>query len=166
MKKKNYISQGGLHSLLSEVEKLNRERAEVVKVVQWAAGNGDRSENADYLYGKRRMRDIDSRLRHLNSRIEHAHVVNYENNDVEKIFFGATITVVDDEEIQKSYTLVGADEVCIEKNHISIESPIGKNLLGKIVGDRVEIRTPNGEFVFEVIAIHYVRWDGSHDGEK
>ena len=156
MEKNNYISPQGHQKLVSELEGLLRvERPEVTKLVQWAASNGDRSENADYLYGKRRLREIDRRIRFLTQRLDAAVVVDPEKINSEKIQFGATVDVVDEEGNEKRFTIVGVDEVDTAKGRISWQSPIGKTLLGKSKGDEVLIRIPAGEITYEVVSITY-----------
>lgn len=144
------------HKKLSEeYDRLrNIERPDITKVIQWAAGNGDRSENADYIYGKKRLREIDSRLRFLGKRLGDAVVVDPEFVESDTIKFGATVTVLENE-TSKTYHIVGQDEIDLTKNKISWKSPIGKSLLGKEEGDLVEIRTPNGEKELEIILIEY-----------
>jgi transcription elongation factor GreB len=134
---------------------LKVERPEVTKLVQWAASNGDRSENADYLYGKRRLREIDRRMRFLSGRLEAAVVVDPSSIMSEKIQFGATVKVCDEEGLTRIYSIVGVDEVDTDRGRISWQSPIGKSLLGKEVGDEVVIRVPSGEKTFEVVEITY-----------
>lgn len=156
MEKNNYITPHGHKRLVDELEHLMKvERPEVTKLVQWAASNGDRSENADYLYGKKRLREIDRRLRFLGQRLDAAVVVDPTKTKSTKIQFGATVEVMDENGSSKSFTIVGVDEVDTSKNHISWQSPIGKTLLGKEEGDEVLIRIPSGEVTYEVISITY-----------
>lgn len=156
MEKNNYITPAGHQKLLDELNHLLRlERPEVTKLVQWAASNGDRSENADYLYGKRRLREIDRRVRFLSQRLEAAVVVDPANIKSEKIQFGATVKVLDEEGHTKTYTIVGVDEVETSKGHISWQSPIGRALIGKALGDEVIIKIPAGEITYEVLSIKY-----------
>lgn len=155
-KKTNYITPQGYQRLLDELNQLlHVERPEITKLIQWAASNGDRSENADYLYGRRRLREIDSRLRFLNSRINDAVVVDPSQTKSDKVQFGATVTVSDEEGNEKTYSIVGVDEVDTSKGHLSWKSPIGSALLTKEEGDEVTIRTPQGEMIFEIISIEY-----------
>ena len=143
--------------LSSEYDRLrNIDRPEITKVIQWAAGNGDRSENADYIYGKRRLREIDSRLRFLGKRLEDAVVVDPEKVSSEQIKFGATVTVEENEH-EKIYYIVGQDEIDLETQKISWKSPIGKALLGKEEGDVVEVRTPKGIKELEILSIKYAK---------
>lgn len=156
MEKRNYITPHGYKKLLDELHSLlKEERPEVTKLVQWAASNGDRSENADYLYGKRRLREIDRRMRFLNKRLEAAMVVDPSQIKSEKIQFGASVEIMDEEGVTKRYTIVGVDEVKTEVGRISWQSPIGRSLLGKEVGDEVIIHAPTGERTYEVISVNY-----------
>lgn len=155
--KKNYMTPKGHQNLVSELEQLLRlERPEVTKLVQWAASNGDRSENADYIYGKKRLREIDRRIRFLSGRLDAAQVVDPAKMVSDKIQFGATVKIQDDEGQVKDFSIVGVDEVDTAKGRISWQSPIGKGLLGKIVGDEVLIQVPSGEKVYEVVSINYL----------
>lgn len=162
MKEKNYISAKGLKRLLDEQEQLLLvERPAVIKVIQWAASNGDRSENADYHYGKKKLREIDRRLHFLASRIEAAHVVSLQpsNNDSNHnsatvVRFGATI-IIECEETSKQVTLVGVDEVDLEKNYYSWKSPLGQALIGKKIADDCIVSTPQGEVSYIIISIKY-----------
>lgn len=154
--KNNYITPQGHQKLVDELENLLRiERPEVTSLIQWAASNGDRSENADYIYGKRRLREIDRRIRFLSTRLDAAQVVDPAKMQSDKIQFGATVQVLDQEGETKNFTIVGVDEVDTAKNRLSWQSPIGKGLLGKNVGDEVIIQVPAGEMVFEVVSITY-----------
>lgn len=156
MVKNNYITPKGHKKLVDELEQLLRvERPEVTKLVQWAASNGDRSENADYLYGKKRLREIDRRVRFLSQRLDAAVIVDPASIKSEKIQFGATIEVHDEDGKSKVFTIVGVDEVDTAKGRISWQSPIGKNLLGKKEGDEVLIQVPAGETLYEVVSISY-----------
>lgn len=158
MSTKNYISQGGLNKLTSEHDKLLlEERPKICEVIAWAAGNGDRSENADYIYGKKRLREIDSRLRFLRPRIENAVVVNYLEFTGDQVRFGATVTIENDEE--KTYTIVGKDEIDLNKNFISMYSPMGKALMGKEVGDTITVQSPGGISEWEIVELKYHEWD-------
>lgn len=156
MKKNNYISPKGHQRLLDELNELVRvERPEVTRLVQWAASNGDRSENADYLYGKRRLREIDRRIRFLTQRLDNAVVVDPEKISSDKVQFGATIKVIDENGAERQFTIVGVDEVDTARSRISWQSPIGKTLLGKQEGDEVLVKVPSGEINFEIISIIY-----------
>jgi transcription elongation factor GreB len=154
---KNYITPHGQRALSEELQQLLRvERPEVCKLVQWAAGNGDRSENADYQYGKKRLREIDRRVRFLSGRLENAEVVNPALVRATKVQFGATVTVRDEEGAEKTWSIVGVDEVDTLRGHISWQSPVGRALLGKEPGDEAVIVSPQGEATVEVIAVNYL----------
>ena len=155
---KNYITPQGFAALQAEFHALYKvERPEVVRTVSWAASNGDRSENGDYIYGKRRLRQIDSRCRHLMRRMDLAEIVDSSlQQHLEKVFFGAWVTLfqlADDSEI--TYRIVGKDELEPTKGWISWVSPLAKAMLGKGFGDTVKVITPKGEEQFEVIDIRY-----------
>jgi transcription elongation factor GreB len=161
---KNYITPGGLQRLREEYRFLHtRERPAVKEVVAWAASNGDRSENADYLYGKRRLRQIDSRLRFLLKRIEAAEVVDPEAprsaQAASKIYFGATVRYADQTGAEHVISIVGADEVDLERRHISWLSPLGRALLKAEEGDRVVLEAPGGKTWLTVLEISYERID-------
>ncbi len=154
--KNNYITPQGHKKLVDELEQLLRiERPEVTKLVQWAASNGDRSENADYLYGKRRLREIDRRVRFLSQRLDAALVVDPVSIKSDKVQFGATLQVSDEEGKSKTYSIVGVDEVNTAKGHISWQSPIGKSLIGKSIAEEVLVKIPAGEVTLEIVNIIY-----------
>ena len=156
MEKNNYITPGGHQKLVDELEQLLKvERPQVTQLVQWAASNGDRSENADYLYGKKRLREIDRRLRFLNQRLDAALIVDPTKITSEKVQFGATVKVVDEEGQERIFTIIGVDEVDTAKGRISWQSPIGRSLIGKTQGDEVLVRVPSGEITYEVVSIDY-----------
>ena len=157
---KNYITPEGHAALEAEyIQLLKVERPEVVRTVSWAAGNGDRSENGDYIYGKRRLRQIDSRLRFLMQRMDLAVIVDSTQQiGLEKVFFGAWVTLFnlnDDSEYQ--YRIVGKDELDPKKGYISWISPLSKAILGKSIGDTVRVITPKGDEEFEVINVSYTK---------
>ena len=155
-KKNNYITPRGHKVLADELDQLLRkERPEVTQLVQWAASNGDRSENADYLYGKRRLREIDRRIRFLTSRLDAAVLVDPNNVKSDRVQFGATVTVTDENGEEKQWSIVGVDEVETKKGHISWQSPIGRALLGKTVGDEVVITIPSGSTTVEITSLVY-----------
>lgn len=144
--KKNYITPSGLEKLKAEYHQLfHVDRPKLVETVAWAASNGDRSENADYIYGKRKLREIDSRLRFLTGRLEAAEVVDPLKLTGDKVVFGSTVTITDEEGETLVYQIVGEDEWDIKQGKISWQSPVAKALLGKRVGDEVAIRKPSGE---------------------
>ena len=156
MEKNNYITPLSHKRLLDELENLlKNERPEVTKLVHWAASNGDRSENADYLYGKRRLREIDRRIRFLTQRLDASVVVDPQKMNSNKIQFGATIELLDEEGKTKTFTIVGVDEVNTSLGRISWQSPVGKSLIGKSSGDEVLVKVPSGEVVYEVISVTY-----------
>lgn len=157
-KEKNYITPQGFSRLQEELHQLSRvERPEVTKTVAWAASNGDRSENADYIYGKKRLREIDKRVRFLTSRIDAAVVVDPKSIKSEKVQFGATVTISDEDDGQeKTIAIVGVDEINTEKNRISWKSPLGSSLIGKEVGDTISVKIPIGVKMYEIIDITYV----------
>lgn len=155
-KPKNYITPEGFERLKKEYSTLlNGERPKIVEVVAWAASNGDRSENADYLYGKRRLREIDSRLRFLLGRIETAEVVDPKTIKSEKILFGATVTVLDEEDNSRTYQIVGEDEFEVSAGRISWKSPLATILLGKKVDDEVQFNKPAGSEILVIEKIEY-----------
>ena len=155
--RKNYITRAGFEALQSELRHLMRvERPKVVEVVSWAAGNGDRSENGDYLYGKKRLREIDRRIRFLTKRIEIAEIVDPAlQTRRDQVFFGATVTYETEDGAQKTVTIVGQDEQDSDNGKISWISPIALALLKAYEGDEVSIRTPAGRSVLTVVAIDY-----------
>lgn len=156
-KEKNYITPRGFARLQEELHQLARvERPEVTKTVAWAASNGDRSENADYIYGKKRLREIDRRTRFLTSRIDKAIVVDPVLTKSNKVQFGATVTIEDEDGETKTISIVGVDEINTEKNQISWRSPLGSSLIGKEVGDTILLRIPIGTKTYEIMEIIYV----------
>ena len=156
MVKNNYMTPACYKKLITELEWLNREeRPSVTKLVTWAASNGDRSENADYLYGKKRLREIDRRIRFLTQRLDASLVVDPTSIKSDKIQFGATVELVDENGTTRNFTIVGVDEVDTAKGHISWQSPIGRALLGKQTGDEVKVAIPSGESNYEVVNIEY-----------
>ncbi|MBM3752587.1 MAG: transcription elongation factor GreB [Acidobacteria bacterium] len=159
---KNYITPGGLRRLQDEHHfLLTKERPAVTAVVTWAASNGDRSENADYQYGKRRLRQIDGRLRFLGKRIEAAVVVDPEaprtGQAAERVFFGATVRYSNAEGSERMVSIVGVDEIDLDRNHISWVSPLGRALLKSTEGDTVVLHAPGGTEQLEIIEVAYRR---------
>ncbi len=156
MEKKNYITPTGFEKLRSEyTELLNVERPKVVEVVAWAASNGDRSENADYQYGKRRLREIDRRLYFLKNRLEDAEVINPKEIKSDKVVFGAHVHVENESGEIVTYQIVGEDEIDIKNKKISWKSPLAKAILGKKVDDEVKLIKPTGEEMLVIIQIEY-----------
>ena len=153
---KNYITPAGFARLKAELENLvERERPEVVKTVAWAASLGDRSENADYIYGKRRLREIDRRVRFLIKRLESAEVVNSSGRDTDQVFFGATVKVRSKED-ERQVTIVGVDEVDPAHGRISWMSPVAKALIKAREGDKVVVRAPGGDEQLEILEVSYL----------
>ncbi len=154
---KNYITPAGYARLRDELKQLlDVERPEVVRIVSWAAGNGDRSENGDYIYGKKRLREIDRRIRFLIKRLDIAEVVNVGGQEQDRVFFGATVTVANREGKERSVSIVGLDEVDPSRGRVSWISPIAKALLKARAGDIVTLRSPSGVEELEVVEIRYV----------
>ncbi len=159
---KNYITRSGLQRLKDEHRfLLTRERPAVVEVVAWAAGNGDRSENADYQYGKRRLRQIDGRIRFLSKRIEAAEVVDPEaprsGQAATRAFFGATVRYANAAGVERVVSIVGTDEVDLNRNHISWVSPLGRALMKSAAGDSVILQLPGGSEELTVLEVRYER---------
>jgi len=156
---KNYITPQGYARLKTELSKLlDAERPELVKTIQWAASNGDRSENGDYLYGKKRLREIDRRIHYLNKRLDSAEVVDpARRGGADQIFFGATVTYayVRGGREERTVTIVGVDEVDVKRGQVSWLSPIARVLLKKRSGDVVTLATPAGEAEIEIIGVRY-----------
>jgi transcription elongation factor GreB len=159
-KQKNYITPAGLQRLKDEhAFLLNRERPAVTQVVAWAAGNGDRSENADYLYGKRRLRQIDSRIRFLGKRIDAAEVVDpaapRSGSAARRVFFGATVTYRDQAGREQLVRIVGIDEIDLGRRYISWMSPLARALMKAGPGDRVILRAPGKSEELEIVDVEY-----------
>lgn len=154
---RNYISPLGHARLKNELEHLvKRERPHVVEIVAWAASNGDRSENGDYIYGKRRLREIDRRIRFLTKRLEIAEIVDplcQEGN--EQIFFGARVTLLEPDGAENIYTIVGVDETDLSCGRISWVSPLARALIKARDGDTVRLQTPAGIRELEIIDVRY-----------
>lgn len=154
---KNYITPHGAEALRRELKKLRyEERPEVTKTVAWAAGNGDRSENGDYLYGKKRLREIDKRMRFLAKRLEAAEIVDPLAVKVSHVQFGATVTVRYEDDTEKTYSIVGVDEVDLLKGRISWMSPLARALMKMSEGDIVTFTSPKGQQEVEVIEVRYI----------
>lgn len=157
---KNYITPGGLQRLRDELRfLLTRERPAVTQVVTWAAGNGDRSENADYQYGKRRLRQIDGRIHFLRKRIDAARVVDPGAPRVgpaaARVFFGATVRYVNGGGAERVVSIVGADEVDLDRHHISWLSPLGRALMKAGAGERVVVHAPGGSETLQILEVRY-----------
>lgn len=152
----NYITPAGARKLSEELGRLRSvERARVVQEVADAAAQGDRSENAEYIYGKKKLREIDRRMRYLTKRLESAVVVNPAEQRGDKIFFGATVEVEEESGAKRVYQIVGEDESDSAAGRISWRSPVGRALLGKRAGDVIVVRRPLGETELEIVAVRY-----------
>lgn len=154
---KNYITPSGYRKLKDELDHLWKvERPELVKTITWAASNGDRSENGDYIYGKKRLREIDRRVRFLRKRMELAEVVDpAQRGDCEQIFFGATVTVCDDNGCENTYSIVGVDEADAGAGLISWVSPLARTLIKLREGEVAVLRTPVGIQELEILSVSY-----------
>ena len=157
---RNYMTPGGFARLNAELEQLVRkERPELVATVSWAASNGDRSENGDYIYGKKRLREIDRRIRFLMVRLDAAEVVGplarRDDDNADQVFFGATVTVTDEDGAQRKVHIVGVDEIDTARGFISWVSPMARALLKAREGDTVTLRTPGGVLPLEIVRVAY-----------
>lgn len=156
MSEKNYITPAGAERLRKEYEQLAKvERPQLVEVVAWAASNGDRSENADYQYGKRRLREIDKRLHFLTKKLEDAEVVDPKVLKSDKVLFGATVTFENEDGALATYQIVGEDEIDLALKKISWKSPLAKSLMGKKIDDEVAFKKPSGEENIIIVKIEY-----------
>ena len=153
----DYITPEGFAALKAELAQLwEVERPEVVRTVSWAAGNGDRSENGDYIYGKKRLREIDRRVRYLRKRLEEVRVVDPRHQpERDKVMFGATVRYERENGQVMTVTIIGKDETDPSAGRISMDSPVGRALMKKAVGDLVIVHTPGGEDELEILAISY-----------
>jgi len=159
---KNYITPAGLQRLKDEHKfLLNKERPAVTQVVAWAASNGDRSENADYQYGKRRLREIDRRIRFLSKRIDAAEVVDPETprsaQTASRVFFGATVRFSTSSGAERTVSIVGVDEVDLDRNYISWVSPLARALMKKAEGERAILQAPGGTEQLQILEVTYDR---------
>ncbi len=153
----NYITRQGFERLRAELDWLwGEERPKVTEAVAVAAALGDRSENADYIYGKKRLREIDSRIRFLTKRIDELTVVDPgPRKEPDRVYFGARVTIEDEAGESLRYQLVGPDEFDAAHGRISVDSPVGRALMGRRVGDEVSVRRPKGEVVYEILEVDY-----------
>ena len=158
MNTKNYITPTGHQRLKDELlQLLDVDRPATVQIVHWAASNGDRSENGDYIYGKKRLREIDRRIRFLNQRLEFAHVLDPSTREsTSQVFFGATITYLNGQNEQKTIRIVGVDEGDVEHGDVSWISPIAKAMLKKSIGDEITLETPDGLETLEILDVQYL----------
>jgi transcription elongation factor GreB len=157
---RNYMTPGGFARLSAELERLvKKERPELVATVAWAASNGDRSENGDYIYGKKRLREIDRRARFLIRRLDVAEVVDplvrRDDGNADQVFFGATVTVADEHGAQRTVSIVGVDEIDPARGYISWVSPMARALLKAREGDAITLRTPGGIEELDVVRVRY-----------
>ena len=153
---KNYITPGGYRRLQEELAHLWKvERPPVVATVTWAAGNGDRSENGDYIYGKRRLREIDRRIRYLSKSLDRATVVDNGGKAHDRVRFGATVTIANESGDEREVTIVGVDELDSGDTRVSWRSPLARALLTARVGDTVTLRAPRGPERLEIVALRY-----------
>ena len=156
-----YITPEGERALRDELQLLWKvERPQITDTVREAAKNGDRSENGDYIYGKRRLREIDSRVRYLTKRLKDLTIVDEQPDDIGRVFFGAKVTVKDKKGKKLSWHIVGPDEFDLSKGKVSIDSPLARALIGKSVGDVTDVKTPDGIQTYIVKEVSYV---GSED---
>lgn len=155
--KTNYITPQGFAALRAEYDHLfSIERPKIVEVVSWAAGNGDRSENGDYLYGRKRMREIDGQLRRLSKKMKHARVIDPARQpDRSRIYFGATVTIADEDDNQRSITIVGNDEANASTGRIGWDAPLARALRGAAIGELRRVALPGGEKEYEILEIGY-----------
>jgi len=152
----NYITPEGEQALRDELQQLWKvERPVVTSAVHEAAKNGDRSENGDYIYGKRRLREIDTRVRFLNKRLDEVEVVQRIPDDTNKIFFGAWVTLEDERGAEQRWRVVGPDEFDLASGKLSMDSPLARALLGKRLDDEIRVHSPSGEQIYYVTGIHY-----------
>ena len=157
MQKRDYITMEGHKRLKDELDRLlTVERPKIVRGVADAAAEGDRSENAEYIYGKKKLREIDKRIEHITRRLDVLKVVtDVPPEGTRKVFFGAWVEVEDDEGEGHTYRIVGADETDAKRGFISIDSPVARALMGKSVGDEVSVRRPKGEATFAIVSVCY-----------
>ena len=158
---RNYISPAGHRRLRDELEFLVKtERPRIVEVVAWAASNGDRSENGDYIYGKRRLREIDRRIRFRSKRIDNAEIVDpLRQGDNDQIFFGARVTVADEDGVENTYTIVGVDEADVTRGRISWVSPLARALIKAREGENIRFQSPVGVRELDILEVVYAEID-------
>jgi transcription elongation factor GreB len=157
---KNYMTPGGFARLKSELDRLlGKERPELVAVISWAAGNGDRSENGDYIYGKKRLREMDRRIRFLGKRLDASEVVDPEtrrlDSEEDRVYFGATVTVRNAKGEERTISIVGVDEIDTARGYISWVSPMARALIKASEGDTVSLHTPGGVEEIEILHVRY-----------
>ena len=156
----NYITPAGERALRAELDQLWRvERPQVTDAVHEAAKNGDRSENGDYIYGKNRLREIDSRVRYLNKRLDNVTVVDRPPDARDKVYFGAWVTVEDEDGESQRYRIVGPDEFDLGQQLLSMDSPLAKAIIGKQLDEEISFRSPSGTQHYVIVAIDYDEQD-------
>jgi transcription elongation factor GreB len=153
--KSPYITRAGYQALQAEQQQLWQKRREVVKHLAAAAAEGDRSENAEYIYRKKQLREMDRRIRYLQTRLPKLKVVDLTPDNDDQVFFGAWVTLADDEGEEKRYRIVGADEFDPKKNWISVDSPMARALLKRMLDERISIELPGGRMEYEIVEIEY-----------
>jgi len=153
--KSPYITQQGFEQLSSELDNLWKKRRQVVKILAAAAAEGDRSENAEYIYRKKQLREIDRRIRYLQKRLPELKIVNTTPTNPEQVFFGAFVTLEDDSGCETCYRIVGPDEFNPQTNCISMDSPVARALMKKSIDDEVIVTTPNGELSYIIVQVSY-----------
>jgi transcription elongation factor GreB len=168
---RNYMTPGGFARLKAELDHLvGVERPELVATISWAAGNGDRSENGDYIYGKKRLREVDRRIRFLVKRLDRAEVVDpaarIGSEDEDRVYFGATVDVVDSRGESRTVTIVGVDEIDTARGYISWVSPMARALIKAREGDVVTLMTPGGPEELEIAAVRYVPLETASDASR
>ena len=154
-KKSPYITPEGLRALEQEQKNIWLRRREVVAALSAAAAEGDRSENAEYIYRKKELGEIDRRIRYLQKRLPDLKIVDRKPDNREQVFFGATVTLEDEDEVEVVYRIVGPDEFDRESHYISVDSPLAKSLLKRELGDEVEVEVPRGRLVYTIVEIDY-----------
>ena len=158
MQHKNYITRKGYEALKEELHNLvTKERPQTTAIISWAAGNGDRSENGDYIYGKRKLREIDKRIYILTKKLEQVEIVDSSTHiGNEKIFFGATVTILRNDNIEQTIKIVGQDEINPLLNHISWTAPLARLLLGKLIGDTLKLHLNDSVDIIEILDVEYI----------
>ena len=154
-RKSPYITLAGMRVLEAEQKSIWLKRREVVAALSAAAAEGDRSENAEYIYRKKELRELDRRIRYLQKRLPELNVVAEKPSGSELVFFGATVNLVDEDEAVASYRIVGPDEFDHEENYISVDSPLAQSLLKRELGDEVQVEVPSGQLVYTIVGITY-----------
>lgn len=150
-----YITEAGFHKLKQESEDLWKKRRKVVQALSAAAAEGDRSENAEYIYRKKQLREMDRRIRYLQKRLPQLKVVNTCPTNPEQVFFGAFVTLEDDEGVELEYRIVGPDEFDPAKNWISMDSPVARALMKKTLDDEISVKTPKGLLSYIIVDVRY-----------